>query len=283
MDPLPLQESVLCSFVSYLAVQGLRYRSIKVYLSAVRHMQIEANFPDPFTLTMARLEYVLKGVKRVEAEKGERGRTRLPITPSILRKLKGVWEESADDLDTRMIWAACCLCFFAFLRIGELTVPADGQFDPKVHLTVADVAADRRVAPSVLKITIKQSKTDPFRKGIDLFVGRTSSDLCPVAALWSYLERRGTDSGPLFRFQDGRPLTRPRFVSILREGLQRAGFDEQQYCSHSFRIGAATTAAARGVEDAVIKTLGRWESLAYLQYVKIPRADLAGYTRMLAC
>ena len=56
MDPLPLQESVLCSFVSYLAVQGLRYRSIKVYLSAVRHMQIEANFPDPFTLTMARLE-----------------------------------------------------------------------------------------------------------------------------------------------------------------------------------------------------------------------------------
>ena len=46
---------------------------------------------------MARLEYVLKGVKRVEAEKGERGRTRLPITPASF--VKGVWEESAGYED----------------------------------------------------------------------------------------------------------------------------------------------------------------------------------------
>ena len=34
------------------------------------------------------------------------------------------------------------------------------------------------------------------------------------------------------------------------------------------------TAASRGVEDAIIKTLGRWKSLAYLEYVKIPRDQL---------
>ena len=60
------------------------------------------------------------------------------------------------------------------------------------------------------------------------------------------------------------------------------GFDQSKYCGHHFRIGAATTAAAKGVEDCVIKTLGRWESLAYLQYVKLPREQLSAYSMLLA-
>ena len=83
-------------------------------------------------------------------------------------------------------------------------------------------------------------------------------------------------------FEDGRLLTRARFVQAIRTGLKEAGIDDSKYCSHSFRIGAATTAAAVGIEDSVIKTLGRWESLAYLQYIKIPRDQLAGYTKKLA-
>ena len=66
------------------------------------------------------------------------------------------------------------------------------------------------------------------------------------------------------------------------EALQAAGLDESRYCSHSFHIGAATAAAARGMEDSVIKTLGRWRSLAYLDYVKIPQDQLAGYSRLIA-
>ena len=86
---------------------------------------------------------------------------------------------------------------------------------------------------------------------------------------------RGMTAGPLFTFRDGRVLTRERFVAAVREGLKKCGVDSTRYAGHSFRIGAATTAAAKGVEDALIKTLGRWESLAYLQYVKIPRRQLA--------
>ena len=97
-----------------------------------------------------------------------------------------------------------------------------------------------------------------------------------------YLQKRGTAAGPLFQFEDGRLLTRERLVEALRAGLKEAGIDDSKYCSHSFRIGAATAAARAGIEDSVIKTLGRWESVAYLQYVKIPRAKLADYTRKLA-
>ena len=93
---------------------------------------------------------------------------------------------------------------------------------------------------------------------------------------------RGSAPGPLFIFADGRLLTRQRFVDRVRDGLEKAGVDQSKFCGHSFRIGAATTAASKGVEDCVIKTLGRWESLAYLQYVKLPREQLSGYSAVLA-
>ena len=52
----------------------------------------------------------------------------------------------------------------------------------------------------------------------------------------------------------------------MREALQPSGVDITQYSGHSFRIGAATTAAVVGIEDSLIRTLGRWESAAYLLY-----------------
>ena len=54
-------------------------------------------------------------------------------------------------------------------------------------------------------------------------------------------------------------LTRQRFVTAVRTGLDKAGIDSSKYSGHSFRIGAATTAAQNGMEDSIIKTLGRWE------------------------
>ena len=144
-----------------------------------------------------------------------------------------------------------------------------------------DVAVDNPLSPSFLRVRIKQSKTDLFCRGVDIFLGRTNSDLCPGVAILKYLIARGTGPGPLFRFNDGCPWMRNRFVTAVREALTAAGVEKSKYCGHSFRIGAATTAAKRGVEDCIIKTLGRWESTAYLQYVKIPRRQLTSYSRIL--
>jgi hypothetical protein len=272
---------VLCYFVAQLSKEGLKHRTIKVYLSAVRYLHIAEGKEDPFQSPMNRLHYILRGMKREEALKSTESRVRLPITPSILRKIKQGWEERAGDPDIVMLWAAVCLGFFGFLRAGEMTVPSDSAYDPKVHLNFSDIAVDNPEEPTVLKVTLKQSKTDPFRKGINLFLGKTHSDLCPVVALLSYLVVRGTREGPLFRFKDGRFLTRQRLVDHVREVLQSVGMDQSKYCSHSFRIGAATAAAARGMEDSVIKTLGRWRSLAYLEYIRIPRDQLASYSKLL--
>ena len=67
--------------------------------------------------------------------------------------------------------------------MGEMTATERGSFDPSVHLGFDDIAVDDPGRPSFVRVTIKQSKTDPFRRGVDLFLGRSRTDLCPVAAV----------------------------------------------------------------------------------------------------
>jgi len=105
----------------------------------------------------------------------------------------------------------------------------------------------------VLKVRIKASKTDPFCLGVDVFLGRMQKSLHPVAAVLCYLQQRGPEAWPLFKFADGRPLTRPRFATRIREALCQAGVPFEKYSSHSFRIGAATTTARQGIAETTSK------------------------------
>lgn len=278
---VPASEEVLCKFVAQMAGEGLRHRTIKSYMAGVRHLHIQEGLGDPFLPALPRLHYVLRGVKRSQGGDNPSGRERLPITPHLLRRIKAVWDVQASNPDFMMLWAACCIAFFGFMRAGELTVPSETGFDASVHLAWGDVAVDDPSSPAVLSVKLKASKTDPFRQGVTLYIGKTSSDICPVSAMLAYLLVRGSIAGPLFMYRDGRPLTRQRFVTAVRQALESAGVQAARYAGHSFRIGAATTAASRGIEDSTIKTLGRWKSLAYLEYVRIPRQQLATYSTML--
>ena len=112
------------------------------------------------------------------------------MIPSILRKMRVVLERERSNFDNIMLWAACCTCFFGFLRSGEIVVPTATSYNPAAHLSFGDVTVDRMDVPTIAQITIKASKTDPFRNGISIYVGKTDNDLCPVAALTAYLAAR---------------------------------------------------------------------------------------------
>ena len=137
-----------------------------------------------------------------------------------------------------MLWAACC---FAFLCSGEFTIISESQPHLSTCLTPGDIAIDNHSSPKIRRVQIKQSKTDQFQAGIDIHLSRTNTELCPIVAVLSYLAVRGTKVGPLFRFNDGKPLTYQRLVNQVHTALQAQGNDSSRYSGHSFRIGAATT------------------------------------------
>ena len=277
----PITENILCYFVSALSNDSLKHQSIKCYLSGIHHAQIALGHGDPFaSQSMPRLEYVLKGIKR-RKEKNAQSKPRLPITVDLLQKMFKVWED-ANDPDAVMLPAACCLGFFGFLRAAEFMTPSSAAYDPGCHLSLANVALDSHSAPTTIRIAIKQSKTDPYRKGVHIFIGQSFTDICPVQRMIAYLATRGPSQGPLFMHKDGQPLSRSSLVKKVRSALTQAGMDASIYSGHSFRIGAASTAAAKGVEDALIQILGRWQSTAYLRYVKLPREQLASIAQVLA-
>ena len=72
--------------------------------------------------------------------------------------------------------------------------------------------------PKHLQVNIKQSKTDPFRMGVKVWIGRTEGDLCQVAAFFAYMALRGSSISLLeWQWQ--------KLVTKLWEVLQKVGIE----------------------------------------------------------
>ena len=174
---------------------------------------------------------VIQGIKRTQ---GSPEAQRLPITNDILMLIFRSLDLSIPD--HRMFWSASNLAYFGFLSSAEFTVP---NFPPALHLSVQDISVDSDTNPSCLRVRIKVYKTDPFHKGCFIHIGRESFPLCTLQVVMAYLAVRGSSSGPLFLYKDGRPLFRVILIARIREFLASAGVSGN-FSSHSFRIGAAS-------------------------------------------
>ena len=84
--------------------------------------------------------------------------------------------------DHCMFWAACSLGYFGFLRASEFTVPNLPSFSSSLHQGVQDISVDSPSAPSCMRVRIKGSETDPFRKGCFIQIGVDRRPLCAVRA-----------------------------------------------------------------------------------------------------
>ena len=189
-----------------------------MYLAGVRHLHIALGHANPFNYPMERLRLLIKGARRESAkERPERKNLQRPVTADAMRVLRQSWEREEPRSNGRLLWAACCVGWFGFLRAGEFTVPKGALFDPALHLSLADVQVDNWRSPEWVKVRMKQSKTDPFRLGATICLGRTGEDLCPVAAIVGYLVEGRLRPGPLFVFADGRPLRKDALVLRMQQ------------------------------------------------------------------
>ena len=202
------------------------------------------------------------------------GRPPPPVEVCPTQASRFVYSRPADDMGR--IYNR----LFAFLRSAEFTSPHANRFDPSSTLLRSDVTPQRG---DTYRLNIKCSKTDPFRSGSQLLLTPSGHQVCAVKALQEFLRSCSQPPGtPLFVFQDGSYLTPTRLTSTLRSLLRSLGINDAAYASHSFRIGAATTAAAAGLPIWLIKTLGRWTSDAYQRYIHVDKATLQSVPGRLA-
>ena len=106
-------------------------------------------------------------------------------------------------------------------------------------------------------------------------MGHTGTRICPVAAVVAYIVLRQDQLA-------WGAVTKSWLVQQVQTILVGLGLPQGEYAGYSFRIGAAMSAALAGVEDSTIQALGRWQSSAFLQYIRMPQEQLAAISRRLA-
>lgn len=263
-------EEVLMYFVSHcISNLKLSYVSVKSYLAGVRNLYITNGLGNPLAqpsgISLFRLELLLRGYKK---SCGQRRPLRSPVTGNMLHKVCNVLKSSFFGvyLDSLMS-AACMLAFFGFLRCGEFTT-TDSNFNPSLNLCLKDVT----ICQDHVEVCIKVSKTDPFRSGCCIKIFKTDTVLCPYSAIVQFMHVRRSISNiqeePFFLLPGAKPLSRQVFLTLFGQLCQAINVNQGQFTGHSFRIGAATTAAAVNTPDHLIQMLGRWQSNCYQRYIR---------------
>ena len=118
-----------------------------------------------------------------------------------------------------MLWAACCLGYFGFMRSGEFTFQSKSSSGT---ISFSDLAIDSHSSPSLLCIKLRKAKTDPFGKGVDIYMAKTGTTLCPVSSILDYIALCPKGEGPLLLHAEGSPLTRDQLVRMVKKTLHLA-------------------------------------------------------------
>ena len=146
-------------------------------------MHISLSFPDlRYSSSLPILRRIQAGIKIIQSTKGSPSKqVRLPITPATLDRLRTHWE--ATKRKERLgLWAVSALCFAGFFRLGELLPSSKTQAKERGRLLWGDITVDNARAPQMLRVHLRGSKCDQFGKGINIFVGKTDNQRCPVTA-----------------------------------------------------------------------------------------------------
>ena len=251
----PSNRITIRRFVSYLNKQGLSGASASVYVAGVRSYQLEEGHDDPCKNDLY-LGMMLKGFTNETRPVVAR---RKPLTLAFLRRLRGkLFESVLNAHDLCMLWAAFTLAFYGMLRVSEYTSCHQRKFTSVTLLRRDIELTDRQI-----KISLKRDKTHQRTIPPPIFISGTNSECCPVLAMKRYLTvRSGATSSPLFIFKNGAYLTRQR---VNKDLCALLGPD---FTSHSFRIGAASTASRAGCSSEQIRVMGRWRSNVSNRYVR---------------
>ena len=155
----------------------MKAKTIKSYLTGVRSAHVDTGYRDLSAFHSPDLERMIAGVRRLHGEADTQERR--PITKDLLLRMLPHIDHKTGECAT--VYAAFCLAFAAFLRVGEFTyASSDRKADfSQWFLTRRSVT----LFDDHVELRLPASKTDPFRRGITLTVAASGDIACPVRAL----------------------------------------------------------------------------------------------------
>lgn len=240
----------LAWFISDLFIKGTAGSSITSIISGLSYFHKIRNISDAsqaFTIRQ-----LLISVRKQQPSIDHRH----PISEGLLRKLCDSMPSLATSSFEACLFRTMFLTAFNFaLRVGEIT-------DSVHNIPLEQIV----ITPAEVTVCFKSFKHAPHHPGTHTVLA-SSSPYCLVRALNLYLSLRGSCPGPLFRLH-GKPVSRNLFATTLRCLLQQVGEHHSNFNTHSFRIGAATSWANKGLSDIQIKRMGRWRSDAVIRYIR---------------
>lgn len=243
-----------------MSLNGKAYSTARTYIAGIATRHKLNSWPDPSATFLT--QKVLQGL----AKENPTTDNRLPITLPRLQQLIPVLPSvCTNTYEASLFKAAFTLAFFGFLRVSEIVGQGSRVAGGRTGLALGDVKLEGHIV-----MHLQGSKTDQMAKGTKIIIESTNhpTHVCPVEALKEFLSKRNNKPGNLFIHLDGKPLTRYQFQAVLKKAAGILGWDLARFSTHSFRIGAATTAAAKGMPLPTIMAKGRWRSAAIHKYVR---------------
>lgn len=251
----------IVQFICFMSVRNLAQKTAKLYVAGIsyhlklgNHLDLTQNFL---------VRKLLEGYRR----KASTHDSRMPITLDLLEKLLLILPLVCyNDYEVKLFSAAYSMAFFGFFRVGELTGGSHHNTNHSVRFQDVELFTKH----GKLRIILKHSKTDQEGRGEIVIIenDKFHSSIRPVSIISDYLNVRPEVPGNLFCHYGGQPLTRVQFTAVLHKAIMALGLDSTKFKSHSFRIGAATTAAMLGFSEDEICRASRWKSKSYQTYIR---------------
>ena len=268
---VPADKDILGLYIQFLARSFKSVDAIRNYLSGIKlmHMLLDVSCPSFSALD---IKLALRGLDRLKQHSPKRA---LPITPELLMQIRMQLDMFNHVHVT--FWSLCLIAFFCMARKSNLVPQSAKSFDVTKQLCRQDIL----VGADCMLVTFKWGKTNQFNKRrIHLpLMHIPGSLLCPVRAfllMVGMVPAKGRD--PAFAIMHGNrliPFSYPQFQAMLKCAISQAGLDPDDFSSHSFRRGGASTAFRAHVSSDLIQAQGDWASDCYKRYLDFSLQDRA--------
>ena len=266
---------MLEGFVVFCFQQGLGSKTAKGYIDGLRYHATSLD-GIPVIPGQRVIDKLIEGLAKLGKQPGP---LKLGIDSHLTRSL--VAELQNCDLSSyeRSLWRAMFIvAFFGCFRISEFLISSD---DLKL-LCPDNVIFREDNAVEFLLFKTKNNTRGQLQEVI--FPGLGEDPICPVTALRDFVGRRPLTTGrhPFFISALGVPISPKAFNAMLWTVVSRVGLpDPMRYSSKSFRVGASSEAFSLGCAPDEVKGLGRWNSEAFMAYIRSgARAENARNTQI---